>query len=238
MKLLRNIFLVIGLLVLSIVLEMRYHTRTLNGYEVKLVDGDIFKFINEEVINEQVAALFRKDSSYISDFDLKKYEALLEEHPHINNAEIYVHTDGKIGVEVEQSHPIGRVYSGKGSFYICEDAQLIPVSSKYAASVPIVSGHYSQKNEKDVYALLSHIREDKLLCNQITGIYVHKGNQAHYDLMGYLGGHRIELGTLQDMDRKLEKLKSFYATQMAGGDWKRYKKINLTFKDQVVCTKR
>ena len=48
----------------------------------------------------------------------------------------------------------------------------------------------------------------------------------------------ILLGTLDDMNEKLENLRLFLREGIVLKGWNVYKEINLKFKNQIVCVKR
>ena len=52
-----------------------------------------------------------------------------------------------------------------------------------------------------------------------------------------VGRHLILFGDMGDMESKFTKLKAFYAQGMKKAGWDKYSRINLKFKDQVVCEK-
>jgi cell division protein FtsQ len=70
---------------------------------------------------------------------------------------------------------------------------------------------------------------------QIIGIQVKKNE---LELKTRLGNQVILFGNLSKSELKIKKLKAFYQKVIADKTLKNYSKINLKFKDQVVCTKR
>ena len=53
-----------------------------------------------------------------------------------------------------------------------------------------------------------------------------------------LGAHIIYFGTAEDYMHKLFKLETVYTEGFRVLGWNQYDKINLTYKNQVVCTKK
>ena len=51
------------------------------------------------------------------------------------------------------------------------------------------------------------------------------------------GDHIIEFGNIENYDRKLKKLKTFYVNGLNKIGWGDYKTVNVEYDKQVVCTK-
>ena len=81
----------------------------------------------------------------------------------------------------------------------------------------------------------SFIAGHELWSAQIVQIYVN--NQGEYELIPRIGPHIIILGDLEDYRAKFEKLELFYKDGLNHVGWNQYLKINLKYKDQIVCTK-
>ncbi|MDR1436585.1 MAG: cell division protein FtsQ, partial [Candidatus Symbiothrix sp.] len=57
------------------------------------------------------------------------------------------------------------------------------------------------------------------------------------ELTPRVGNHQIILGKLEDCEEHLEKLKVFYEKILNKVGWNKYSKINLKYKNQIVCTR-
>ncbi|HUV01595.1 MAG TPA: hypothetical protein VMW32_11580, partial [Bacteroidales bacterium] len=89
---------------------------------------------------------------------------------------------------------------------------------------------------KDIYHLVKYIRNDNFWSAQIDQIYVDSNDEI--DLVPRVGNHMIHLGTAENVDGKLRNLATFYEKVLPEVGWNKYSKINLAFKDQIVCKKR
>ena len=83
------------------------------------------------------------------------------------------------------------------------------------------------------------IADGKLLLGDIiksiNGIAV---NNKEIELVVGFGSHIVEIGDLYDLKNKLDNLFIFYRDALPAMGWDRYKKINLKYKNQIVCTKK
>ena len=166
-----------------------------------------------------------------------KIETELKKNEMIARVEAYKTPSGIIKLEVEQKIPILRVISSRGNFYVDNLGTTMPVSFRYVADVPLVSGYVEKELAiTDLYKFALFLQENEFWNNQIEQIYVHPDNEV--ELIPRVGNHRIVLGTFDDFQEKLDNLRLFYDKVIPKVGWEKYSIINLKYKDQIVCTKR
>ena len=155
----------------------------------------------------------------------------------IASVEAYKTPSGIIKLEVEQKVPILRIIGTSGNYYVDNLGSVMPVSSRYVAHVPVVSG-YVEKGlaVTDLYKFALFLQENEFWNNQIEQIYVHPDNEV--ELIPRVGNHRIVLGSFADFEEKLDNLRLFYEKAIPKVGWEKYSIISLKYKDQIVCTKR
>ena len=179
----------------------------------------------------------------------------------IARVEAYKTPSGMIKLEVEQKIPILRVISPRGNYYVDNLGSTMPVSRRYVAHVPVVSGYVEKELQFTIkdslvtrldwpmsedrsvlravtdFANLHYFcRENDFWNNQIEQIYVHPDNGV--ELIPRVGNHRIVLGSFADFEEKLDNLRLFYEKAIPKVGWEKYSIISLKYKDQIVCTKR
>ena len=76
---------------------------------------------------------------------------------------------------------------------------------------------------------------DDFLKKEIIGI--HKTQNNEFILSVRSGRYKIELGSLEKMNVKFQKLKAFYNKAFVDKTINQYKTINLKYHNQVVCAK-
>ena len=166
-----------------------------------------------------------------------RIETELKKNEMIARIEAYKTPSGIIKLEVEQKIPILRVISSRGNFYVDNLGTTMPVSFRYVADVPLVSGYVEKELAvTDLYKFALFLQENEFWNNQIEQIYVHPDNEV--ELIPRVGNHRIVLGTFDDFQEKLDNLRLFYDKVIPKAGWEKYSIINLKYKDQIVCTKR
>ena len=166
-----------------------------------------------------------------------KIETELKKNEMIARIEAYKTPSGIIKLEVEQKIPILRVISSRGNFYVDNLGTTMPVSFRYVADVPLVSGYVEKELAvTDLYKFALFLQENEFWNNQIEQIYVHPDNEV--ELIPRVGNHRIVLGSFADFEEKLDNLRLFYDKVIPKTGWEKYSIINLKYKDQIFCTKR
>ena len=177
--------------------------------------------------------------------NLKTVETRIETHSFVKNAEVYRDLKGHLLVKVKQHRPVARLIAENGkSAYVGEEGTLLPVSGKYTARVPVITGRYvrqllhlkSLKTEASafgVFNLINYINTHKFWTMQIAHLDIDlRGNVVMYP---QLGDQRLEFGKAEDIDKKFKKLKIFFERIMPTKGWNTYDRVNVAFKDQIIC---
>ncbi|MCQ2198905.1 MAG: hypothetical protein MJZ19_04205 [Paludibacteraceae bacterium] len=172
--------------------------------------------------------------------DLRCIEKKLEKHLFIKEAQCYFSPNGTVNVEIRQRKPVLRVSNGSaGGFYIDKEGKKFPLSTAYAAYVPIASGEFDLTEDyvrKNLLDFVVYIDDDKFWRTQIEQIYVQRSGVI--ELIPRVGDNVIILGTTENYRSKLKKLRTLYDEAFSKIGWSKYSKIDLRYKGQVVCTKR
>jgi len=61
--------------------------------------------------------------------------------------------------------------------------------------------------------------------------------RGDFTLTPIVSRHIIEFGKAENIEAKFNKLKLFYKEGLGHHKWSKYRKINLRYKNQIVCTK-
>jgi len=213
----------------------RNSKRKLTKTEVVFV-GDNSLFLKSEAVNKLLIENNQNSSTIRKDrLDLNKLERVLNTHEMIEKADVFVSIDGVLKVVVEQKTPIARVFDGEGSFYIDSEGNTMPLSANFTARVPLVSGEINKKNKQDLFKLFKIIYDDAFLKKNIIGIQIAPNGSLLMQNRNY--NYQIDFGGLINMKRKFQNYKAFFQKVSLDGSLDKYKKIDLRFTEQVVCTK-
>jgi len=166
--------------------------------------------------------------------DLNHLEGALRSNPMIKSAEVYVSVNGKFSAKVNQKTPIARV-NASVPYYVDDEGGYMPLSRNYSARVPLVTGYVDQTNLKNIFAVAKKIREDAFLKKHVVEIQQNTNKKLFLKLRQC--NFLVQLGTVSALDKKINNLKAFYIKSLKENTLQNYKKVNLQFDNQVVCSK-
>jgi cell division protein FtsQ len=230
-----------------------------HAIDIKIDESNEMFFIDKndimEIINSIGDTIIGKA---IGEIDIYKLEKIINRNPSVEKAHVYKILNGELTIEVKQRTPLFRVFSMAGeSYYIDKLGYFMPLSEKYTARVPIVSGYIFEKyapnaeitiydiieNDSiasktiidDVFLLSEFITNNEFWNAQIDQIYVNIDRDI--ELIPRVGSHTIIFGNAENLEEKFENLMLFYQEALPKVGWNEYKYINLKFKDQIICSK-
>ena len=209
-----------------------------NDVQIKIMEATGTSYLSEA----QIEALLGKANLQLkgrkmSEIHAESIEQTLEENRLIKNAEVYKTIDGGVVIRVYQRIPVLRVMSAKGNYYVDTEGQIMPVPSQYAAYVPLATGAISNEYAtQQLYDFADFLRKNKAWNEQIEQIHVLPNLDV--ELTPRKGDHIIVLGKIENYKENLDKLALFYEKGLNKVGWNKYSRINLKYKNQVVCTKR
>ena len=179
------------------------------------------------------------------DFDLYKLEKQLEKNPWVLSADLYFDQNQRMHIDINQREPIARVFTPNGNSYFMDEAFFIlPVKSNDIISLPVFTNFYfnttaASKADSAVLqriaSLSTFILADSFWMAQIEAININADNS--FEMTPQVGNQLIVLGDRSDWTNVFGKLKSFYQYINAESEWGKYSKIDLQFKNQIVCVR-
>jgi len=243
------------IMVLPVYLASSTSSNPCSGISVDISDSSDFHFVTRKQLLKLAygnsARILGQPVKDISLSDIEKRINVLRE---LKDAEVYRTIDGIIHIYADQREPVMRVMPDKGGdYFIDEDGVLVRRRNLYTPRLHIVGGNIniSQgmmngtsvldtaiKNTilKDVYELVQYINNDDFWSAQIDQIWV--DDEDEIDLIPRAGYQIIHLGTIENYKGKLRNLEAFYDKVLPEVGWNKYSRIDLEFKDQIVCKKR
>lgn len=232
----KGFFLIVIVLFLFGFSNYRNHNKRVSKIDVKFEKGENL-FMNYEMVNKLLIQNGKQVKNQAKSLiDLNDLESRVLNHPMVESATSFLTIGGELKTLVRQRSPIGRINTGKESYYIDRQGVKMPLSKNYSARVPIVTGFLESENMTDLHHLLQVLKNDEFLSKQIVG--VHKSEENDFILHTRVGDHKIIVGEIENLKNKFKNLKSFYNYTMNNNSIKNYKKISLKYNNQVVCTKK
>ena len=234
----------------------RYDKQLCNKINVEIVDSASLGFLTT---NDIISAINQSGLAYLGvqlrKVDLPALEKTIRRNQIIRSCKVYTGINGVLNVEVSQREPFVRIIdSDDVGYYLDHEGNVLKLSPRYAPRVLVVNGHIqtpfavgnavnihtlgnkpSERKLQEIFELTSFITQNELWNAQIEQVYVDKSGE--FELVPRVGPHLILLGGIENYREKFKKLEIFYRQGLNHVGWNQYIKINLKYKDQVVCTK-
>jgi cell division protein FtsQ len=228
------------IVVMAIIFKEPKIDETCKDLIIKVENDNEKRFVTEtDVTTALKQAKLNPVGKLMSVVNTDKIEKELLRNAMIEKADAFKTPTGIIKLIIREKTPILRIMTdaGDGDYYIDSKGGVMPVSRRYAVLVPIASGYIEKESiTTDLYKFALFLQENNFWNNQIEQIYVHPDRDV--ELIPRVGEHRILLGTFDDFREKLDNLQLFYEQAIPKVGWGKYSRINLKFKNQVVCTKK
>ncbi|MEE4177957.1 MAG: hypothetical protein V2I46_10640 [Bacteroides sp.] len=216
------------------------------------------QFITPEEVKAKVEnSVSEIEGQQLPEGKLGQIESVVTGIPYIENASVFQTIDGDLNITITQRQPIIRVINSHNqSYYLDRKGSMMPLSQEYTARVLVATGHihagYSplmdlreekkpeeiSTNERilrELFHLANFIENDPFWNAYIDHIYVTQNGQ--FELTPKNGAHVVEFGTLDQMEEKFQKLMIFYQNGLTRTGWNHYRRINLKYSNQVICSK-
>lgn len=228
-----RLILILGVLVFLVgFANRRQNLKPVKFLNVELLDASRI-FITEAEVENLLNEVLKVDGdSLINENRLAEFESILDANEMIKSSEAFYTLDGTLSAKITQRKPIARIWSN-GFYYLDEEGLPMPLSSNYSARVPLVSG-VTPEDLKEVYPLLMKIETDDFLKKHI--IAIRKKSEKNYVFEVRDKGYLVNFGQISYLDKKLTNYKVFYSKALEYKKLDDYKRIDLQFGNQVVCT--
>ncbi|NEM97354.1 hypothetical protein GXP69_06580 [Pontibacter sp. BT327] len=175
--------------------------------------------------------------------DLKNLEKRIEAHKFVADADVYRDLNGNIKVEVKQNRPIARIIQANQDVYVDVEGRILPLSDRYTARVipitksanlkPLNQEFFQDSTGQAYLSLLQFIENDRFWKAQLAQMHI--DGKGKVSFLPQVGDHTIEFGKPVNTEQKFKKLMIFYKEVLPLMGWDRYKRVNVEYKDQIIC---
>ncbi len=248
-----TIFLVF--ITILIVGKISYSQKRCNDINVEIMTKNVPQFISQQQIKLWVNKEFRIVGLKCKSINLNNLEQKLRKIPYIKDAQVYLtNTEGTIDIKVWFRRPIAKFYTKKQTFFVDNDGYIFPIVPKKSPYCIVINGDLNFKKKIDfkknnnlfklvdtnkstvfqAFKLVKYINSDDFLRSYITEIYI---SNNRIELVPRVGNFVIILGDFTDFRKKIRNLKAFLS-QIKRIGWDKYSRINLSYPNQIVCTKK
>jgi cell division protein FtsQ len=174
------------------------------------------------------------------DIDTRTIEQTVAQNPFIENVECYKTPDCKLCLHVVQRTPVMFIMPDNAeSYFVDAKGNIIPGGS-YPVNMPVATGNISKEYAaKQLADFACFLRDNSFWNKQVeqVNVVVDRNNKRVVEIVPRVGNHIVYMGSIKGYQKKLKRLRTFYEKAMKEVGWNKYKRINLEFDNQIICTK-
>ena len=217
-------------------------------------------YIQIELVGESAEALFMDEIAIrvilneqgvqvgmpIEKINLTQLEKFIEKTEWVKNAEFFINNKLVLEVKIEQRIPIARIFTASGaSFYIDNEGSRLPLKQLTVLNLPVFTGFPTDQPKlskpdsvllKDVLFFAKTIQKDSFFMAQVAQVNIEPNGT--FQMVPTLGDHLVLLGTVEQLEDKLNRLFTFYKKVWLGSGINAYQYIDCRFNHQVVALKK
>ena len=232
-KMIISILFFVLTVILGMVMHQRNQKRVVTLQHVSWEDDRPIWMPKDSVNKLLTLALSDSVSAFKSGLNLRNIEQTFNQNAWVEDAQSYVSVDGGVGVHVTTKIPIVRIQSDS-SYYVDNRGEPFPLSVFKSVQVPFVYGNPTVEQRHALIDVVRQISKDTFMSDHIVAYeWMPEGLIAEPRHQEYF----IVLGTPDQLHNKIKNYKAFYAKMQDSTVLKTYKKVNLSFHGQVVCSK-
>jgi cell division protein FtsQ len=240
-------FAAAALILLFVVSWKAKSEKQLTDIQVELVGESAQALFMDEIairsiLNEQGVQL----GMPIEKINLTQLEKFIEKTEWVKNAEFFINNKLVLEVKIEQRIPIARIFTASGtSFYIDNEGARLPLKQLTVLNLPVFTGFPTDQLKlskpdsvllKDVLFFAKTIQKDSFFMAQVAQVNIEPSGT--FQMVPTLGDHLVLLGTVDQLEDKLNRLFTFYKKVWLGSGVNAYQYIDCRFNHQVVALKK
>ena len=223
-----NILILVGLICFS-----SYRFRQQKNVQVKVEFTKNPILLNDSLVNKLLTQKLEARSILNEDsLDLNMLEYQLKTVPELEKVEIYITPKRELVFEFTERKPLFKVKADR-LFYSDINGVLFSYKKFDSISFPQFLSSSTGHSLDTTAILIDKLYKDSFLSREIKSIYK-RDNQYIIDLKSY--NFHVIIGKPTNVKEKIKKLKVFCAYKNSQDSTKKYKKINLSYNNQVVAS--
>ena len=206
--------------------------RRVRKVQIEVKDEARAGFLDPSRLADQLGTN-RLEGELLVDVDLQSVVTHLEALDACAQAEVYPHMDGTLHIDVWQRRPVMRVHvEGGEDHYLDGDGERMALDPHHTPHLPVMPVTRPDQAKMGLQ-FVNDTRRDAFWNNLTDQLSVN--DQGELVLHPRLSGHHIVLGDGSEAAHKKRNLLTFYRAQIERGNLRNYKRIDLTYRDQVIA---
>ncbi len=224
-----------------------YSKQKIRSVEIDIDNLTNNHFLTSEKVLSFITNYYQTEDLNVSVGDINLYELewLLQEHPYIDEADLYLDMQGSLFIKIRQKFPILRIWKENGQdYYLSNLGDKMPGSNDFTARVPVVTGKIDDNGKdkgeltttmlQDLYDLAQFVKKHKVLNALIEQIHIESANRVV--LVPKVGDYQIVLGDFKNKKKKFMDLLALYKYKWSKEGWQDCKYIDVSYGNQIVCS--
>jgi cell division protein FtsQ len=201
--------------------------------EVQIVFTHSPFFLNSDLVNKLLTQNLKSKSIQEKDsLDLNMLETQLERTPEVENAEVFILPKGELSISITERTPLFQLATTP-PLYVDENGVAFTYKTIDNKEYPSFLTDVGSETLKMTATLVKKLKVDPFLEYELKHVSF---RDAEYSIQLKSYPFEVVFGNTLHFKKKINKLKIFCAFQNVQDSLSGYKKINLTYKNQVVAS--
>ena len=209
------------------------------GTAVNINDSADYKFVNKmDILKYMNSANINPNGLSYKNINLHNMEKKIAEIPFVKDAQCYKSPGGLLCVDILQRKPILRIKTPTQDLYLDSEGSLMNTSTAFSAYVPVLLSEMTLGKKylkTEIYEFANYVYNDKFLNSLVEQIYIDANGNV--EMVPRIGSQIVVLGSMEGYQKKMTRLRKLYEKGFSKVGWNKYKKIDLTYDNQAVCTR-
>lgn len=234
-KILNIVFVLINIIIVGgIIFFNLKNTSDKLIFNEKNIQFSSNNFINNDSIKINLLDNYKSLDSLNADIEtVYEIEQIISRIPFVKKANVYMTVNSELNIRVQEKKPVLNLYNS--DYLLSENGQLIPKID--SLNIDLIS--FFGEIDSTIYTNLSNLSKmiikDDFLKDHIKYIY---SDSLSFYLSVNRFNYNIELGSLENISKKLNNYKVFIASIMDDEILNKYSHLNLKFNKQVIAQKK
>ena len=186
---------------------------------------------NKEIVKSLISE--KQFQNLIKDNEFVKVETKLKEIKSIKNIDIYFNDKNELGIKLIDRTPIA--YLKDSNSFIDINGNIFKKEQSKNYSLPSINGNVSEQQILKILNVISAFKKDKFFDNKLKEIWL-KNDHLYVRIKNL--DLDVKLGNHNKIIDKLKMLKGYYAYQLKNKNQKKYKQLDIVYKDRLVAIKK
>ena len=234
-KILNIVFVLINIIIVGgIIFFNLKNTSDKLIFNEKNIQFSSNNFINNDSIKINLLDNYKSLDSLNADIEtVYEIEQIISRIPFVRKANVYMTVNSELNIRVQEKKPVLNLYNS--DYLLSENGQLIPKIDSLNIDLISFFGEIDPAIYTNLSNLSKMIIKDDFLKDHIKYIY---SDSLSFYLSVNRFNYNIELGSLENISKKLNNYKVFIASIMDYEILNKYSHLNLKFNKQVIAQKK